>query len=94
MSSYTPPALSAADPPKLLDRVRDRIRRLGYAKRTEQSYVQWIKRLILFHGKRYPAEMSKKGQVSRSRICSTYQRLQPAVNRPFNLLMHNGSNGR
>jgi hypothetical protein len=50
---------SVPDPPKLLDRVRDRIRRLGYAKRTEQSYVHWIKRLILFHGKRHPAEMGK-----------------------------------
>lgn len=48
-----------SDPPKLLDRVRDRIRRLGYAKRTEQSYVHWIKRLILFHGKRPPAEMGE-----------------------------------
>ncbi|MBZ0092040.1 MAG: integron integrase [Sulfuricellaceae bacterium] len=46
-------------PPKLLDRVRDRIRRKAYAKRTEQSYVHWIKRFILFHGKRHPAEMGK-----------------------------------
>jgi hypothetical protein len=27
--------------------------------RTEQSYVQWVKRYIIFHGKRHPAEMGK-----------------------------------
>lgn len=43
--------------PKLLDRVRDRIRRKGYAKRTEQSYAHWIKRYILFHGKQRPRDM-------------------------------------
>jgi integron integrase len=42
-----------------LDRVRERVRRLGYAKRTEQSYVHWIKRFIVFHGKRHPADLGK-----------------------------------
>lgn len=46
-------------PVKLLDQVRDRIRRLGYAKRTELSYVHWIKRYIVFHGKRHPKDMGK-----------------------------------
>ena len=36
-----PPLLPSTTPPKLLDQVRDRVRRLGYAKRTEQSYVHW-----------------------------------------------------
>ncbi len=58
--SYTPAMPPSSDaPPKLLDRVRDRIRRLGYAKRTEQSYVHWIKRFILYNGKRHPMEMGK-----------------------------------
>jgi site-specific recombinase XerD len=57
--SDIPPPFSSEPPPKLLDQVRDRIRRLGYAKRTELSYVQWIKRYILFHGKRHPREMGK-----------------------------------
>ena len=34
-----PPLPSSEPPPKLLDQVRDRVRRLGYAKRTELSYV-------------------------------------------------------
>ena len=44
-------------PPKLLDQVRDRIRVKHYSIRTESQYVQWIKRFILFHGKRHPQEM-------------------------------------
>ena len=42
--------------PKLLDRVRERIRFKHYSLRTEDSYVQWIRRFILFHGKRHPSE--------------------------------------
>ena len=38
---------------KTLDRVRDRIRIRHYSLRTETQYVQWIKRFILFHGKRH-----------------------------------------
>jgi len=40
---------------KLLDQVRDRIRAKHYSIRTEQSYIDWIKRYILFHNKRHPA---------------------------------------
>jgi integron integrase len=42
---------------RLLDRVRDRVRVLHYSIRTEDAYVQWIRRFILFHGKRHPQEM-------------------------------------
>lgn len=44
-------------PPKLLDQVRDRIRRKHYSLRTETTYVHWIRRFIYFHGKRHPREM-------------------------------------
>lgn len=43
--------------PRLLERVRDALRVRHYSIRTEQSYVQWIKRYILFHRKRHPDEM-------------------------------------
>jgi integron integrase len=46
-------------PVKLLDKVRQRIRLKGYSIRTEKSYISWIKRFILFHGKRHPQEMGK-----------------------------------
>ena len=45
--------------PRLLDRVRDAIRTRHYSYRTEEAYVSWIRRFILFHGKRHPAEMGK-----------------------------------
>lgn len=44
-------------PKKLFDRVREAIRRKHYSRRTEKSYVRWIKRYILFHNKRHPQEM-------------------------------------
>jgi hypothetical protein len=40
-------------PPKLLDQVRDRIRVKHYSLRTEDAYVGWIKRFILFHNKHF-----------------------------------------
>ena len=45
--------------PKLLDQVRDVIRRKHYSFRTEQTYLDWTRRFILFHGKRHPREMAE-----------------------------------
>lgn len=50
---------SVGRPPKLLDRVRDRIRLKHYSIRTETSYLAWIRRYILFHDKRHPKKMGK-----------------------------------
>lgn len=44
-------------PRKLLDQVRDAIRLKHYSYRTEETYVYWIRRFILFHSKRHPQEM-------------------------------------
>jgi integron integrase len=49
------PAVVAA--PRLLDRVRLAIRLRHYSRRTEEAYVTWIRRYILFHGKRHPSEL-------------------------------------
>jgi integron integrase len=46
-------------PKKLLDQVRDALRVKHYAYRTEESYVQWIRRYILFHNKRHPKDMAE-----------------------------------
>ena len=43
---------------KLLDRVRDTMRTKHYSHRTEETYIEWIRRFILFHGKRHPQDMS------------------------------------
>jgi len=45
--------------PKLLDQVREAIRARHYSFRTEEAYVGWIRRFILFHHMRHPAEMGK-----------------------------------
>ncbi len=46
--------------PKLLDQVRNRIRLKHYSIRTEETYVGWIRRYILYHDKRHPKEMGEK----------------------------------
>lgn len=43
--------------PKLLEQVRGKIQLKHYSIHTEQSYTGWIKRYILFHGKRHPNEI-------------------------------------
>jgi integron integrase len=43
--------------PKLLDQVRYALRAKHYARRTEETYTNWIKRFILYHDKRHPREM-------------------------------------
>jgi len=47
-----PPDLAA-----LLDQAREALRVKHYAYRTEQAYLDWIKRYILFHNKRHPNQM-------------------------------------
>jgi hypothetical protein len=46
-----------AQPPKLLDRLRQAVRVLHYSLKTEDAYAAWVRRYILFHGKRHPQEM-------------------------------------
>jgi integron integrase len=44
--------------PRLLDQVRYRCRAKHFSIRTESCYVDWIRRFILYRGKRHPAKMS------------------------------------
>jgi hypothetical protein len=46
-------------PKKLLDRVRETIRRKHYSFLTERSYVSWIRRYTLFHNKRDPQKVGR-----------------------------------
>ena len=59
MSSFLPAAPEQGKP-KLLDRVRQLMRLRHYSLRTEEAYVGWIRRYILFHGKRHPRELDEK----------------------------------
>src|SRR6266480_680888 len=43
--------------PRLLDRVRAALRARHGSRRTEEVYVAWIRRYVLFHGKRHPTAM-------------------------------------
>ena len=43
--------------PRLLDQVRAAIRARHYSRRTEDAYVHWIRRFIVFHGRRHPQEL-------------------------------------
>jgi integron integrase len=49
--------LDTGSPPKLLDRVRRTIRMRHYSRRTENTYVHWIRRFIVFHHKQHPNTM-------------------------------------
>jgi integron integrase len=47
------------DKPRLLDRLRAALRARHYSLRTEEAYVAWVRRYVLFHGKRHPDEMGE-----------------------------------
>ena len=51
------PSFNAREKPRLLDQVRRAMRVAHYAIRTEEAYVDWIRRFILYHNKRHPSEM-------------------------------------
>jgi integron integrase len=50
---------AAASKPKLLEQVRMFMRARRYSLRTEQAYLDWIRRFILFHGKRHPRDLGE-----------------------------------
>jgi integron integrase len=56
MAEFPRPASSK---PRFLDDVRRRLRLEHYSRRTEEAYVGWIRRFILFNGKRHPSELGE-----------------------------------
>lgn len=54
-TSYSPCPGATPRSPRLLDLVRDRIRFKHYSLRTEQAYVDWIRRFIRHNGNRHPS---------------------------------------
>src|SRR5216684_4765797 len=56
----SPTAQPSKEKPKLLHQVRAVLRTRHLSMRTEQAYVQWIRRFILFHHKRHPQEMGEE----------------------------------
>jgi integron integrase len=51
------PSAQVSEEPKLLVRLRNKIRLKHYSIRTEQAYVDWVRRYVRFHGLRHPGEM-------------------------------------
>lgn len=56
MKPAAPPVLRAT---RLLDQVRERIRYKHYSLRTEQTYVQWVRMFVKWHGLRHPRDMGR-----------------------------------
>src|ERR1700741_1119398 len=55
-------------PPRLLARLRQALRLRHYSPRTEDAYVRWVRRYVLFHGLRHPAEL---GEADLTRFVSS-----------------------
>lgn len=51
---------SVGEEPRLLDRVREAIRARHFSPRTEEAYVGWIRRFIVFGGRRHPTELGER----------------------------------
>jgi integron integrase len=81
-----PPAIPPK--PKLLDEVRQAIRRRHYSDRTEKAYVHWIKRYIFFHNKRHPQEMAE-AEIARflSSLATAGRVSASTQNQAFNALL-------
>jgi integron integrase len=58
-AALLPQGTSSPQGKKLMDQVSDALRTKHYSYRTEQTYTDWIKRYILFHGKRHPKDMGE-----------------------------------
>lgn len=50
---------SPSGKPKLLDQAREILRANYYSRRTEEVYLGWMRRFILFHGKRHPKSLGE-----------------------------------
>lgn len=49
--------MDGKEQPGLLETMRDELRKRHYSIRTEEAYLQWVRRYIQFHGRRHPAGM-------------------------------------
>jgi integron integrase len=52
-----PPSETGVRPARLMDKVRDELRLRHYSPRTEKAYCAWIRRYILYHGRRHPRDL-------------------------------------
>ena len=75
-------------PKKLLEQVRDTLRLKHYSIRTENFYISWIKRYILFHNKRHPKDMQKHEiEVFLTHLAVDLKVASSTQNQAFNALL-------
>ena len=56
-TAQDPNTTNASPAPTLFQAVRHCIRARHYSFRTERTYLHWIRRFVVFHGRRHPREM-------------------------------------
>ena len=59
MSDLTEPETLRGQEPRLLQQVHEAIRRLHYSRRTEEACIDWIKRFVVWSGRRHPAALGE-----------------------------------
>ncbi len=73
---------------KFLDQVRDAMRVRHYSYRTEQAYIHWIKRFILFHRKTHPQKMGEVEVAQFLTDLAVVRKVSPSTqNQPLNALV-------
>ena len=73
---------------KLLDRTRRLLRARYYSYRTEQAYLHWARRFVLYHGKRHPRELGKEAIEAFLSHLATEQGVAPSTqNQAVNALL-------
>ncbi len=55
-----PPSDPPARAPKILTQVRAAVRVRHYSRRTEEAYLGWIRRYVVFHGRQHPHGLGAK----------------------------------
>lgn len=80
---------SATQSSPFLRSVADSIRLKHYSRATEKTYVAWVKRFILYHGKRHPGNMGAKEVTDFLSHLALQRNVSPSTqNQAFNALMY------
>ncbi|MBW2317056.1 MAG: phage integrase N-terminal SAM-like domain-containing protein, partial [Deltaproteobacteria bacterium] len=80
--------MAGSRPPRFLERVRLEARRRRLSLRTEEAYVGWVRRFILFHGKRHPNEMGASEVIAFLTHLTVERRVSPSTqNQAFSALV-------
>jgi len=64
---------------KLLDQVRETLRRYNYSYRTEQAYISWIKRYIFFHNLKHPEDLTERDIESFLTFLAVRKKVAPST---------------